>query len=702
LVAARCGLHWEQRGRVGGSATHLSQKEPFAPDHEVPREAQQGPPRDGPVFPASRFPSLGAAYAATVGISAALRAREVTGRGQWVETSLMQGAYAAGVMSYGVAKDIDAPHYMTWIGDSRSPKGLFECSDGRWVHAWPPSPRFILGAGEGDTLDGSADLSAREDPDRIALGPEELFVLHHYWQPMAETVRKFTADEWTQAGADAGVCIQKIRTPEEALSDPLFAAEGCVVDLDDPELGAIRAVGITYKLGNSPGKVGAAQPPIGRDTQAVRAAAASARAAAATDTGRKLPGGPLEGIRVLDFGLAVAGPYGAQVLSDLGADVIKVNALHDWYWHSNQIAMCCNRGKRSIAVNLKHPDAKPAVEKLIASADVIIHNMRYPAAIKLGIDYESLRERHPRLVYCHTRGHERGPRENLPGNDQTGACLAGVEWEDGGCGRGGRPMWSLTNMGDTGNGFLAAIAICQALFEREKTGRGQWVETAIVNAQLLNASASVARADGSGFERPQLDAMQTGFSAAVRLYPTSDGWLCLSLLTDAHWQALAAALEISELAADGRLGGSEARTAADDEVAKRVEHALASRSASEAFDVLDRAGVPCEISSERAGIDLWQDPEAIEQQRIVKYPHPMVGEIGQVGLALSLSDTPTRIQGRPLLVGENTREILTELGFDPPGIDALFEAGAVNDEHVYPALAGEGAAVADSPWAPKR
>ncbi|MBT39931.1 MAG: CoA transferase [bacterium] len=701
LVAARVGLHWEQRGRVGGSAAHLSRKQPFAPDYEVPREAQQGPPRDGPVFPASRFPSLGAAYSATLGISAALRAREVTGRGQWIETSLMQGAFASGVMAYGVAENIEAQHYQTWIGDSRAPKGLFECSDGRWVHAWPPSPRFILGTGEGDTLRPTADHSAREDPDRIALGPEELFVLHHYWEPMATTMRKFTADEWTQAGADAGVCIQKIRSPEEALSDPLLVADGCVADLDDPELGAIRTVGVTYKLGNSPGHVGAAQPPIGRDTQAVRAEAEAATAQAPTDTGAQLPGGPLEGIRVLDFGLAVAGPYATQILSDLGAEVIKVNALHDWYWHSNQIAMCCNRGKRSIAINLKHPEAKAAIDDLIASADVLMHNMRYPAAVKLGIDYETLKEHHPRLVYCHTRGHERGPRENLPGNDQTGACLAGVEWEDGGCGRGGRPMWSLTNMGDTGNGFLAAIAMCQALYEREKTGKGQWVETAIVNAQLINTSHSVARADGSGFARPQLDPMQTGFSAGVRLYPTSDGWLCLSLVSEAHWQALAGALALDELREGGRFGSAQARAAADDEVAKLVEHVLATRSAADWMETLDAAGVPCEVSSEHAGIDLWSAPEAIARRWIAKYSHPMVGEVGQVGVCVDLSDTPSRVQGRPLLVGEDTREILRELGYGEAAIDALFEAGAVNDEHVYPALAGDGA-VAESPWVAKK
>jgi crotonobetainyl-CoA:carnitine CoA-transferase CaiB-like acyl-CoA transferase len=702
LVAARIGLHWEQRGRPGGSAAVLSGKEPFSPDYEVPREAQQGPPRDGPVFPASRFPSLGAAYSAAVAISAALRAREVTGRGQLVETSLAQGALAAGVMSYGVAENIDAQHYMTWIGDSRAPKGLFEASDGRWVHVWPVSPRFVLGAGAGDALEATADLSAREDPDRLGLGPEELFVLHHYWEPMAKTVKEFTADAWTQAGADAGVCIQKIRTPEEALADDLFVDDGCVVDLEDPKLGAIRAVGNTYKLGNHASVIDGAQPQVGAHSNAVRAEAEALRGQPSTDTGAQLAGGPLEGVRVLDFGLAVAGPYGAQVLSDLGAEVIKINALHDWYWHSNQIAMCCNRGKRSIAVNLKHPDAKEAMEKLIASADVILHNMRYPAAVKLGIDYDSLREKYPRLVYCHTRGHERGPRENLPGNDQTGACLAGVEWEDGGCGRGGRPMWSLTNMGDTGNGFLAAIAICQALYEREKTGRGQWVETAIVNAQLLNTSHTVARADGSGFDRPMTDALQMGFSAGVRLYPTADGWLCLSLLTDAHWQGLGRTLELAELQPGGRFGDDAARSASDEELTKAIEQALAMRSSADAFAALDAGGVPCEISSEQASVDLWKDPEAQDRQWIVKFPHPMTTELGQVGLAFSLSDTPARIQRRPLLVGEDTRSILAELGYDDAAIDRLFEAGAMNDQRVYPALADPAAEAVESPWAPKK
>lgn len=711
LVAARSGLHWELRGWPGGSAPRLAGKEPLFPDLEVPWEECQGAPREGPLFPASRFPSLGACYAATAAISAALRAREVTGRGQWVETSLLQGALVAGVLAFGKGENFEAPSFMSWVGDSRSPKGLFECADGRWVHCWPPNPRFVLAAGEGDTLESKPDLRVREDPDRIGLGTEEIFVLHHYWEPMAKTIAKFTADEWTRAGAEAGVCIQKIRTPEEAFSDPLLLADGCVAALDDPELGRVHGVGIAYKLERSPGAIRGGAPRAGEHTREVHAEAeALARAprpsapAAPTKSARgdALAGGPLAGIRVLDFGLAVAGPYGTQILSDLGATVIKVNAKHDWYWHQSQIAMCCNRGKRSIAIDMKHPQSRAVVRRLLESADVVMHNMRYPAAVKLGIDYASLKDEFPRLVYCHTRGFERGPRELLPGNDQTGACLAGVEWEDGGCGRGGRPLWALTNLGDTGNGYLAAIAICQALYEREKTGRGQFVDTAIVNAQLLNTSYALARPDGTGFERPKLDAMQTGFSAGVRIYPTADGWLCLSLMSDEHWRSLGRALGLAALASGGRFATAAARAADDDELAKAIEHALATRSAAAWQRELDAAGVPCEVSSDRAGMEMWDDPEALRKQWVVNYPHPVIGQLGQPGLAFSFSDTPPRIQGPPFLVGADTRALLGELGFAGDEIAALFESGAVGDETVNPMLGGAVGATAVSPWSPKR
>jgi crotonobetainyl-CoA:carnitine CoA-transferase CaiB-like acyl-CoA transferase len=450
--------------------------------------------------------------------------------------------------------------------------------------------------------------------------------------------------------------IQPVRSPEEALADPLFLADGCVVEVEDPELGPIRMAGVPYRLDASPGRIRAGAPQVGAHTAEVRAEAArlrvAPRAAALPAKGRLAA--PLEGVTVLDLGLAIAGPFGTQLLSDLGATVIKVNALHDVYWHSNHIAYGANRGKKSIALNLKDPRALAVLRELVARADVVQHNMRYEAAERLGIDYASLRALNPRLVYCHTRGFETGPRENLPGNDQTGGCLAGVQYEDGGMAGGGKPLWSFTSLGDTGNGFLSAIAIVQALAHRDRTGEGQFCTTSIVNAQLLVASTVVARPDGTCFERPRVDALQTGFSPAHRLYECADGWLCVVAAEDAHAQTLRRVLGVTR-----------------DE---QLEARFRARSAAEWFAALDAAGVPVEIEDPEFALRLHDDPEAQKRRHTVSYQHPFVGRLDQIGLVYSLSETPGRIQGPPLVVGQHTRELMRELGYTDAQVDEAVAA----------------------------
>jgi crotonobetainyl-CoA:carnitine CoA-transferase CaiB-like acyl-CoA transferase len=680
LVAARTGLHWEARGWPEGAVRHMARWDDPYPDLEVPWEYVQGPPRPGPVFPACHYPSLGAFYAATTAISAALRAREVTGRGQWVETSLMQGAMACGSGVWQRAEKCDAKMFDSWILGSRSPKGHFECADGRWIHNWVPNPRFLLTASEGESLSATADLRARNDPDRFGTGPEEVLVMMHYQPILAAQVKRFPSQAWVETAAAAGMTLQAVRPPEEALVDPLLLADGCVAEVADRELGPLRQVGISYQLDTSPGRIAGPSPAVGEHTEAVRAEAA-ARAGvpgAAPAAGRPLRA-PLEGIRVLDLGLAIAGPFGTQLLSDLGADVIKINALHDVYWHSNHIAYMANHGKRSIALNLKHARAMQILHELVATTDVVQHNMRYEAAERLGVDYESLRKLNPRLVYCHTRGHERGPREGLPGNDQTGGCLAGTQWEDGGMGRGGKPLWAFTSLGDTGNGFLSAIAICQALYHRERTGEGQFCTTAIVNAQLLNASFAMAMPSGEGLPRPRTDALSLGFSAGCRLYETAEGWLCLVLAKPEHWQRLCSALDRDDLARDPRFATPAARAEHDDALASLLEGLFAKRKAADWFAALDRAGVPCEICSPEFALRMHDDPELRARGWVSSYEHPFVGQLDQVGLLFDLSDTPGRVQGPPLVVGQHSRELLRELGYATEEIDAFVKEGFVGE-----------------------
>lgn len=668
LVQARTGLMYEQRGWPEGALNHMSGlPDPF-PDLEIPQDWVQGAPRPGPLFVASQWPSLGAFFNASLAISAALRAREITGRGQWVETSLLAGALAGAAGVWQRAEKPDSPGFDTWILGSRSPKGHFQAKDGHWLHNWVPNPRFVLQAAQGDTLNASPDLTVQNDPDRFGTGPEELLVMSHYQPILAEAVAKFPVKDWIEAAATAEMTMQPVRSIEESLADPAFLEDGCVTEVKDAELGTIRTVGNAYNMSVTQGAPGFAPVKAGANTAEVRSEAeriiAQAKAAtAAANSGRSLKS-PLEGIVVLDLGLAIAGPFGTQLLSDLGATVIKINGLYDLFWHRVHIAYMANRGKQSLTLNLKDPRAKKILLDLVAKADVVQHNMRYDAAERLKIDYESLKTLNPKLIYCHTRGFERGARSSLPGNDQTGACLSGIQFEDGGMGRAGengevgRPIWSFTSFGDTGNGFLSAIAIVQAIYHRDRTGQGQFVDTSIINAALLNTSYSVATPDGKGFERPRIGGDQIGYDWFYRLYEAADGWLCVAALTATEQTALTGALGVA---------GN----------AKAVAAAIKALPAAEAFAKLDQAGVPVEIADETFSRKLHDTPSFQQQKLVVSYPHPMVGKLDQIGLLFSLSDTPGVIQGRPLLVGEHTKKILGEMGYGEDDIKTMEEQFAI-------------------------
>lgn len=690
LVAARTGIQWEQRGWPEGAVNHMAGRPDPFPDIDVNYDWVQGPPREGPVFPASHWPSLGAFFAASTGVSAALRAREITGKGQWVETNLLQGAMACGAGSWQRVSNPDSEGFDTWILGIKSPKGHFECADGRWVHNWVPNPRFILQASQGDKLNASPDLTVQNDPDRFGIGPEELLVMMHYQPILADAVKKFSAKEWVEASAIAEMTMQDVRPIEEALTDPLFQKDGCVTEIVDPELGPLRQVGVTYRLSKTPFKPTKPAPRSGEHTAAIKAEAAKAGPAPAAKAGKALKS-PLDGIRVIDLGLAIAGPYGAQILSDLGAEVIKINALYDVYWHRNHIAYCANRGKRSIALNLKDPKAMEVLLELVKTADVVHHNMRYDAAQRLKIDYESLKQINPKLIYCHTRGFETGERERLPGNDQTGGCLAGVQYEDGAMANGGKPLWSFTSLGDTGNGFLSAIGVIQAIYHRDRTGEGQFVDTSIVNAHLLNTSYAVARPDGSGFERAQVDRMSLGFNAGCRLYKSADEWICIVASTDAEWDALFLALEAPELAA--KYPSPETRKAGDKVLGAAIESLIAKKPATAWMQAFDKAGAPAEISSSTFSRELYDNEDYLRRGWTARYQHPSVGTLEQVGLAVTLSDTPGVIQSPPLIVGDQTEAILRELGRKDDEIEALIASRAVA---VYPPRPGQ--AEIKSPW----
>jgi crotonobetainyl-CoA:carnitine CoA-transferase CaiB-like acyl-CoA transferase len=682
LVAARTGLQWESRGVIGGTTSRLSGTAPILPDFDVPVDRWEGPPRDGPMFAGVPWPSIGAAHIAHLSISAALRARQITGRGQRIDTSLLRGALASGAFAWARAERADSPGYESWLHDPRATKGYFKCADGRWVHQWTPVPGFVA-AGAGDTLQVTDEVKAGLRDGRVGVVADQLPRLQAVVADCADTYARFSSSEWEKAAAEAGISVQTVRSPEEALADPLLVADGCVAEVADPELGLVRQVGQLIRLGNCRSPLPGPAPRPGQHTAEVLAAVADRRGQVGGPI-TSAPAGslrhPLEGIRVVDFSLAVAGPFGAQLLAELGADVIKVNAVTPRAGLNRQMHGMCERSKRSIAVDLKDPEGLAIFHRLVQQADVAATNMRQAAVARLGLDYEALRRVNPAIIYCHTRGHENGPRKNLVGHDQSAAAIAGVTWLEGGLDDGGRPHWPSISIGDTGNGFLWAAAVVQALYHRDRTGEGQMVDTAIVNAHLLNASMAWMTADGSVVaDRQRLDGMALGWSALYRLYPAADGWLCLAAVTEQHWSNLCAALRRRELLDDPLFATSADRATHDRQLVHVLESAFADQPVEALWRTLDECGVPCEVSSPDSIVQFFNDPSVVDRQWLTSFNDPVGGLTTAIGLLADFSETPGKVWGPPLVVGDHTRDILGELGYDTEQIDKLCAQGTVAD-----------------------
>jgi len=677
LVTARAGMQWDQRSYYGTRMDHIMGEDLASSSFPVPPGAEQTGCREGPIFLALPWASLGAMLTAVTGISAALYVRQRTGVGQLFETSLLQAALIENMMGWQrVAKT--HPSYRLWYFDRRAPKGIFQAGDGQWLHQWAPIEHDFIGENARAVAAGSVDvvMPKGRTAHRGASYEEDVEFQATKFVESAKAMATLPRDEWVRRFAVANLPAQPILSPEEALLDKPLEREGVIVEIDDPELGRIRQVGHTYTLEATP------SPPIRprslgfENPVSVADNWTSRNETTATST---LPRAPLEGVLALDFGLAVAGPYGAQVLADFGATVIKVTAID--FSLTDAIYVGSSHGKLALALDMKNPRGLEIAQRLISKADIVHHNMRTGVAERLGIGYAQAEAINPRIVYCHTRGFEKdGPRTSLPGNDQMGHALAGSAYEGGGTHHGTPPIWHITGFGDTGNGILSAAACIQALLHREKTGKGQFVHTSILNIAMLFNSYTYARPDGVGPERERIDANQYGFSATRRLYEASDGWICVYARNEADWINLRDAAGLSNLANDARFADDAGRAANDAALGALLEAQIRVRSAQDWLATLDALNVPCEIASSTFARELFDDPDMHERGWIVRNPHAHLGQVEQVGMAFSYSATSGQNRGGAPVTGQHSRQILADLGYSTEEIEDLIAARVVGDQ----------------------
>jgi crotonobetainyl-CoA:carnitine CoA-transferase CaiB-like acyl-CoA transferase len=378
----------------------------------------------------------------------------------------------------------------------------------------------------------------------------------------------------------------------------------------------------------------------------------------------------LAGLRVLELTQVMAGPFCGQVLGDMGADVVKVEPLEGDSTRQSmgtQSFLAVNRNKRSIALDLKSPEHRAVFHRLARDADVVLENYRPGVAARLGAGWEELSELNPRLIYASVSGFgQTGPYAQRPGYDLIAQGLSGVMSVTGE--PGGDPIKCGIPIGDLSAGLFCAVAILSAVIARERTGRGQRIDTSLFEGALALSIWETAELWSTG-RVPEPHGSAHRVTAPYQALRTADGHITVGGNNQKLWQRLCEAIGRPELAEDPRFATNDDRMANRPELVRELESPLAARSTGEWVEALIEAGVPCgPIHNYR---QVFEDPHTQAREMEVRLRHPEEGEIRALGIPVKMSDTPGAIRRPAPLLGEHTAEVLREAGLSEAEIAAL-------------------------------
>jgi len=375
---------------------------------------------------------------------------------------------------------------------------------------------------------------------------------------------------------------------------------------------------------------------------------------------------PLDGIRVVDLTSYIAGSYGAMMLADLGASVVKVEALEGDSFRELPGFFGWNRGKRSIALNLKTPEGREIVERLAREGDVVMENWRPGVADRLGVGHEHLRALNPRLIYCSvTAFGSTGPYADRPGFDPLLQALGGLMTLQG---FGGPPQYLRTAPTDYYTAAIATQAVLAALFVRERTGRGQRIETSLLQGVMALQSGIV-------MDYPTKPTLIRE-NPTYRLYKGSDGaWFFVACGNQSFWVKLCKALGMEEFADDARFGSWLLRLQNNQDLLPIIEKRFGDKTRAEWLEILAAHDIPA--APVKTVLEFMDDPAVKHHDMVHEYDHPDVGRLRLMGQPLVFADTPTRDPGPPPTLGQHTDEVLEEAGYDAAAINELRTKGVV-------------------------
>ena len=396
------------------------------------------------------------------------------------------------------------------------------------------------------------------------------------------------------------------------------------------------------------------------------------------------PPGPLAGVKVIDLTHVMAGPTCTLMLADMGAEVIKIEKWPsgDDTRHSvppkigDEAAsfLMMNRNKRGIVLDLKTDGGKEVLRRLIADADVVVENFAPGAMERLGFGYDALHKDFPALIYCSLSGFGRtGPYKHRRGFDLVAQAMSGIMSFTGER-PGGPPVKCGPPLSDITAGLLAAMGILAAYAHRLKTGEGQWVETSLFEAALVQTywQSTIALATDTA---PRAMGSAHPLNAPYQAFEASDGWLVVGGANKKNWLLMLEALGAAELAADPRFVNGSDRMAHSKELEAELSRRFRTRTRDHWLAALEEKGVPCGPVNDM--LQALSDPQTLAREMVVEVAHSTLGPVKTIGLPVKFSETPGKVRTGAPVYGEHTREVLREYGFDQSQIDTFEREGAV-------------------------
>ena len=391
--------------------------------------------------------------------------------------------------------------------------------------------------------------------------------------------------------------------------------------------------------------------------------------------------GPLDGVVVADFTQLMQGPFATQIMGDLGAQVIKIEPPKgDWSRHFSLLGLykndvsvsflSFNRNKRSLAVDLKHEDGLKAVKRIIENADVLVENFRPGVMERLGLGYDTLKEINPRLIYCASCGFgQSGPYVKRPGQDLLIQAMTGMTILTGNADA--LPSATIAGIADLSTSQLIVYGVCAALYSRERTGKGQRVDTNLYNSLLSLYTQEIANyLNGGGIPERSRDGYPNPYvGAPYGIFQTKHKYIAIAMNPI---NKLAGLLGIDKY--NDVEGNSVFER--EDEIMADLKVALLARTAEEWLEILLAADIWCAPVYDFS--DLETDPQIAENEMIITYEHPIAGQVRAMGMPVKFQDTPGQITSPAPLLGQHTEDILCEIaGYRPEEVQDLLRKNAV-------------------------